>query len=176
MHLGWGHQASLETIKIKEQLIFELYPEDSMCYVQGVMLPWWAWGPPPSPSAACGGRSACTAHPALILCTITTNVRCKSQTRCSRESLQLVVNGDLVQVAPVVPHLEPEKLFWSTFGYTLDIQDLPEVGAHVGQEHGQLCLHSDAGHQLVIILEAFKWPTWYWNYLDIWFVNISCLV
>ena len=31
MHLGWGHQASLETIKIKEQLIFELYPEDSVC-------------------------------------------------------------------------------------------------------------------------------------------------
>ena len=33
MHLGWGHQASLETIKIKEQLIFELYPEDSVCNV-----------------------------------------------------------------------------------------------------------------------------------------------
>ena len=33
------HQASLETIKIKEQLIFELYPEDSVCNVQGVMIP-----------------------------------------------------------------------------------------------------------------------------------------
>ena len=80
-----------------------------------------------------------------------------SQTRCSRESLQLVVNGDLVQVAPVVPHLEPAELFWSTFGYTLlDIQDPPEVGAHVSQEHGQLCLHSHAGHQLTIIIFAFE--------------------
>ena len=30
--------------------------------------------------------------------------------RYSRESLQLVVNGDLVQVAPVVPHLKPAKV------------------------------------------------------------------
>ena len=39
MHLGWGHQASLETIKIKEQLIFELYPEDSVCiYLYGMSV------------------------------------------------------------------------------------------------------------------------------------------
>ena len=117
MHLGWGHQASLETIKIKEQPIFELYPEDSVCnvciYLQGdTMMSLRSTSIP----LCCMRRKVClhSSPCSDSLHNYNNIVRNGIETRYSRESLQLVVNGDLVQVAPVVPHLKPAKPFSST--------------------------------------------------------------